>query len=88
VYCDSPRGVSLDGLADLVVSEGGRLRVYPNVGGGLFGEPTEPTLRGAAMLGGVAAADVDKDGKVDVLVTTAAPSGVLTFQNTSATQAP
>jgi predicted nucleotidyltransferase len=43
---------------------------------------------GAAMLGGVAAADVDKDGKVDVLVTTAAPSGVLTFQNTSATQAP
>jgi hypothetical protein len=80
--------VTKDGVPDLVVSESTRLRIYVNQGGGTFGDPLEPALMGAMNLGGLAVADVDQDGSLDVLVATGAPAGVLAFQNTSLTQAP
>ncbi|MDX2012184.1 MAG: FG-GAP-like repeat-containing protein [Myxococcaceae bacterium] len=80
--------VTRDGVPDLVVSETTRLRIYVNRGGATFGDPLEPALMGAMNLGGLAVADVDQDGALDVLVTSGAPAGVLAFQNVSTTQAP
>jgi hypothetical protein len=56
-----------DGKADVVTSGGDSVLFYANAGNGTFGSPQQLPV---TPFGGLAALDVDRDGRIDIIVAT------------------
>jgi hypothetical protein len=64
-----------DGHSDIAVGDaGGAIRVIPGVGDGTFGVPLPPVVTGGGAVAGIAAGDVDGNGRDDVVVAPGPPS--------------
>ena len=61
--------VNLDGKLDLVVTDilGGLIRIHLSNGAGCFGAPTSIGVQNAGRPRFVALADLNKDGKLDIV---------------------
>jgi len=72
-----PMDINADGLADLVVASGGQISYHQGLGDGSFATPIVVYDDESAYLGEVTLADMNNDGRPDVIWS--APAGTLAY---------